>query len=83
MGTPGVYPASSHAGITNYINDRNAFDFISAHQRRPEPFKERHVFFDFHWITGIMVGFEIIDDPDCTLVVVDLGILRMMITKMR
>ncbi|MFK0693249.1 hypothetical protein ACFX5Q_34820, partial [Mesorhizobium sp. IMUNJ 23033] len=33
MGTPGVYPASSHAGITNYIKDRNAFDFISAHQR--------------------------------------------------
>ncbi|MHC2791110.1 hypothetical protein ACVINZ_000122 [Mesorhizobium jarvisii] len=24
MGTPAVYPASSHAGITNYINDRNA-----------------------------------------------------------
>ena len=31
--TPGVYPASSHTGITNYIKDRNAFDFISAHQR--------------------------------------------------
>lgn len=39
MGTPGVYPASSHAGITNYIKDRNAFDFISAHQRplAPDP----------------------------------------------
>ena len=33
MWTPGVYPASSHTGITNYIKDRNAFDFISAHQR--------------------------------------------------
>ncbi|MHC2567739.1 hypothetical protein ACVMH6_000067 [Rhizobium leguminosarum] len=33
MWTPGVYPASSHAGITNYIKDRNALDFISAHQR--------------------------------------------------
>ncbi|MGO7014796.1 hypothetical protein, partial [Rhizobium johnstonii] len=26
--------ASSHAGITNYIKDRNALDFISAHQRQ-------------------------------------------------
>jgi hypothetical protein len=42
MWTPGVYPASSHTGITNYIKDRNAFDFISAHQRLENPlfFKE-------------------------------------------
>lgn len=46
-------------------------------------FRGEAVFFDFHWITGVMFGFEAIDDPDCVIVVVDFGILRMMITKAR
>lgn len=45
--------------------------------------KRENVIFDFHWIAGVMVGFEIVDDPDCVVFVVDLGILRVMITKER
>ncbi|WP_424540437.1 hypothetical protein [Sinorhizobium medicae] len=36
---PGVCPASSQAGITDNIKGRNAFDFISAHQRPSDPNK--------------------------------------------
>ena len=41
------------------------------------------MFFDTHWITGVMVGIEIIEDPDYIQVIVDLGILRIAITKER
>jgi len=34
--TSGVCPASNPTGITDNIKDRNAFDFISAHQRQAE-----------------------------------------------
>ncbi|MGO7564637.1 hypothetical protein ACC754_35115 [Rhizobium johnstonii] len=41
------------------------------------------MFFDTHWITGVMVGIEFIEDPDYIQVVVDLGILRIVFTKGR